>query len=199
MKFSPLKIFILLTLLVVLVYSNIFSAPFLFDDTGNIEGNPQIRDLANFLDPAGTRYVGFLSFALNYAAGGLNVFGYHLVNVLIHVANGFLVYVLVLLLLRLPAGSLEGSSINHQPSTIDHQRSSFPIALFTALLFLVHPVQTQAVTYIVQRFASLVTLFYLVAVVCYVKWRLSQTIGPGGPLGLIYFFASLLSILLAMK
>ncbi|MBI2340744.1 MAG: tetratricopeptide repeat protein [Deltaproteobacteria bacterium] len=198
-QFPPTVVLFVFCLLAGFIYSNVFFSPFLFDDTSNIEGNPQIRSLANFLNPAGTRYVGFLSFALNYAAGGLNVFGYHLVNVLIHVANGFLVYVLILLLLRLPAGSLEGSSINHRPSTIDHQRSFSPIALLAALLFLVHPVQTQAVTYIVQRFASLVTLFYLLAVVCYLKWRLSQTIGPGGPIRLIYFFASLLSTLLAMK
>jgi len=48
------------------------------------------------------------------------------------------------------------------------------IALATALLFVAHPIQTQAVTYIVQRFASLVTLFYLLTVVCYLKWRLAS-------------------------
>ncbi|MBI3610530.1 MAG: hypothetical protein HY204_07510 [Nitrospirae bacterium] len=48
------------------------------------------------------------------------------------------------------------------------------IALATAFLFIVHPIQTQAVTYIVQRFASLAALFYLLAVVCYLKWRQSE-------------------------
>src|SRR3989338_8070945 len=155
---------IILSLLAGLVYSNSFSVPFHFDDHLNIVENARIKQPASFTDFSGTRYVGFLSFALNYQFGGLNVFGYHLVNLLIHIANVFLVYWLVLLLFR----------ASSSPSPIPHSPSPFApwIALTTALLFLVHPIQTQAVTYIVQRFASLVTLFYLLAVVCYLKWRL---------------------------
>jgi len=96
----PLAVLLLLSLLTIIIYSNTFSSPFYFDDTANIVENPQIKDLKNFLDLSGTRYVGFLSFALNYHFGGLNVFGFHLVNLLIHIINGFLVYSLVLLLPR---------------------------------------------------------------------------------------------------
>ncbi|MBI4412257.1 MAG: hypothetical protein HY541_07225, partial [Deltaproteobacteria bacterium] len=211
-QFPPTVVLFVFCLLAGLIYSNTFSNPFLFDDTGNIEGNPLIRDLANFLNLSGTRYVGYLTFALNYQFGGLNVFGYHLVNLLIHIANGFLVYWLVVLLVRVfpspfpppPGGRGRGEGI----------------ALIAALLFIVHPIQTQAVTYIVQRFASLVTLFYLLAVVCYLKWRLFgettdqgpgtrdqklQVTGHGSPVtGLfkrsrVWYVASLLSTLLAMK
>ncbi|MBI2340885.1 MAG: tetratricopeptide repeat protein [Deltaproteobacteria bacterium] len=191
---KPLPVLILLALVAVLIYSNTFSSPFHFDDRLNLVENPQIKNLANFRDFSGTRYVGFLSFALNYHFGGLNVFGYHLVNILIHITNGFLVYSLILLLFaavqvserRIDSvrakGGYRGAS-GKAPDT--------SIALATALLFIAHPVQTQAITYIVQRFASLMTLFYLLALVCYLKWRF------GGRL--FWYVASLTATVLAMK
>jgi len=95
-----LAVLLLLSVLAALIYSNTFSIPFQFDDADNIVQNPQVKDLANFYALSGSRYVGFLSFALNYSVGGLQVFGYHLVNRIIHIANGFLVYSLVLLLFK---------------------------------------------------------------------------------------------------
>jgi tetratricopeptide (TPR) repeat protein len=70
------------------------------------------------------------------------------------------------------------------------------IALTAAALFLVHPVQTQAVTYIVQRFASLAALFYLLTVICYLFGRLSA---PTGVRRWGWYGAALLTTLLAMK
>jgi len=174
----PLAVLFLLSLLATLIYSNTFSSPFHFDDTPNIVENPQIKDLSNFLGFSGSRAVGFLSFALNYHFNGLDVFGYHLVNLLIHIANGFLVYSLVLLLFKASAsdhGSQQLPTLNSQPGAAPW------IALVTALLFVSHPIQTQAVTYIVQRFASLVALFYLLTLVCYLKWRLASPCGMQGP------------------
>jgi len=68
-------------------------------------------------------------------------------------------------------------------------------ALSVALLFVVHPVQTQAVTYIVQRFASLATLFYLLSVLCYVKHRLEDRKGRA----LFWYGVSILSVVIAMR
>ena len=178
---KPLAMLLLVAVAAACIYSNTFSVPFQFDDESNIIDNPLIRDLGNFLDFAGTRYVGFLSFALNYRFGGLNVFGYHLVNILIHITNGLLVYSLVSLLIKAVPGD----------------RFPVPWVAFAAsLLFVVHPVQTQAVTYIVQRFASLMTLFYLLAVVGYLKWRLTAPDARGRYL---WYGAALLSTILAMK
>ncbi|MEE9615183.1 MAG: hypothetical protein V3W31_09615, partial [Thermodesulfobacteriota bacterium] len=73
-----------------LAYSNTFSSPFLLDDSHTITNNTALRDLSRLWPPSGTRYVGFLSFALNYRFGGLDVFGYHLVNLAIHITNGLL-------------------------------------------------------------------------------------------------------------
>jgi len=185
-----LAVLLLLSLLAALIYSNTFSIPFQFDDADNIVQNPQVKDLANFFDLSGSRYVGFLSFALNYYVGGLQVFGYHLVNLIIHIANGFLVYSLVLLLFK-------AESQHSTLTTHDSQLTTAPwIALAAAMLFVAHPIQTQAVTYIVQRFASLVTLFYLCTVVCYLKWRLASSETRRR---FLWYGGAVLSTVLAMK
>jgi len=193
----PLAVLLLLTFLATIIYSNTFSVPFHFDDTPNILENPQIKDLKNFLDFSGNRYVGYLSFALNYHFGGLHVFGYHLVNLLIHIINGFLVYFLVLLLFKTSRRQKTLADPNILSTTHDSQIAAAPwIALAAALLFVAHPIQTQAVTYIVQRFASLVTLFYLFTVVCYLKWRLAS---PETRSRFLWYWMALLFTVLAMK
>lgn len=195
----PLRVFLFLSLLAALIYSDTFSASFHFDDRPNIVENFRIKDISNFLDVSGTRYVGFLSFALNYHFGGLNVFGYHLVNLLIHITNGFLVYNLVLLLFKasrphsVPAESVEVAT---RLSLNTYSMDGEVVALATALLFVAHPIQTQAVTYIVQRFASLAALFYLLTVVCYLKWR-SATMESKDRY--LWYVGALISTVLAMK
>jgi tetratricopeptide (TPR) repeat protein len=184
---KPLSGFLLLAVLASLIYSNTFSAPFVFDDINNIVENPRIKDLKNFLDFSGTRYIGFLSFALNYYFNGLELFGYHLVNLAIHTINAFLVYLFVRLILRTP--------LVEQNEPVGTDRASW-IPLATALLFVAHPIQTQAVTYIVQRFASLATLFYLLATVSYLKWKFIMTSEKHHPL---WYTTALVSTVLAMK
>jgi tetratricopeptide (TPR) repeat protein len=181
--------FLLIAVTALLIYSDTFSYPFHFDGTGTIVENNKLRDLSNFWPPTGTRYTGYLSFALNYHFGGLDVFGYHLVNILIHIINGFLVWSLVTLTFKTPV---------MERATADSQLKYF-IALTASLLFISHPVQTQAVTYIVQRFASLATLFYLLSLVLYIKARLSNE-GQGlGAKNILFGLASLLAAVLAMK
>jgi Flp pilus assembly protein TadD len=163
-------------------YANTFSVPFVLDDRSSISENPVIKNLQSFLGGSGyaynpRRFVGYLTFALNYHFGGLNVLGYHLVNLCIHVANGFLVYALTGLALKTVNGERE--TVNGNTACADHRSPlTAYLPLFAALLFVVHPVQTQAVTYIVQRLASLATLFYLGAVVCYAKGR-HEALGSG--------------------
>jgi tetratricopeptide (TPR) repeat protein len=181
----PLTALLALALLAVAVYSNTFSAAFHFDDMPNLVENPDIKHLANLLDLSGSRYVGFLTFALNYRFGALSVFGYHLVNLLIHITNGALVYALVRLLFR-AAHTSPASPLS----------PAHAIALSTALLFVAHPIQTQAVTYIVQRFASLAALFYLLTVIAYLKWRLSS---PESKRRHLWYAAAFLATVLGMK
>jgi tetratricopeptide (TPR) repeat protein len=105
--------------------------------------------------------------------------------------NALLFYWLVVLTLRTPYASDYLQRDIFKPSNVRHQ-----IALFTALLFVSHPVQTQAVTYIVQRFASLATLFYLVSLVMYIKARCFESSRRAR---YAFYAASILSTVLAMR
>jgi tetratricopeptide (TPR) repeat protein len=184
-----------ISVLGLIAYSNTFNSPFHFDDIGSIVNNPIVKDLGYFSEPEMAkglefhkslkkRYVGYLTFALNYGVHGLNVTGYHVVNLLIHIANAFLVYFLILLMFKTPF--LEISQLRIY---------SRHIAVITALLFVSHPVQTQAVTYIVQRLTSLATMFYMASLLAYVKSRLAVQ----GPRRYVLYPASLIFAALAMK
>jgi tetratricopeptide (TPR) repeat protein len=145
------------------IYSNSFNCSFHFDDLQNIEFNPDITrlsDVSAWWNYVPSRPIGIFTFALNYAMGGTNVGGYHFVNLLIHIFNGLLVFWVVSLLFETPV--IKKSAIAKHGKII---------ALITALLFVAHPVQTQAVTYIVQRLASLAALFFLLSVSLYIRAR----------------------------
>jgi len=153
-----------LYLLIILIagmiaYTNSLNCSFQFDDFVDIVENPTIRDLRDINAWAGyapSRMIAMFTFAVNYQLGGVDVFGYHVINTAIHLLNAVLVYLLILITLQL-------SHI---------QRNKREIALFAALIFVVHPIQTQAVTYIVQRMASLATFFFLTSLTCYLLARI---------------------------
>lgn len=159
---SDLLLAVLIAGLTLVAYSNSFQVPFVFDDVRSIVENPRIRDLNNYTEPrmlTRPRPLVELTFALNYHWHGLNLEGYHLVNLLIHICNGWLVYLLTLLIAqKLCAG-------------FPHRFT----ALVAALFFTLHPLQTQAVTYIVQRYTSLAAFFYLAAVLLFIMGRTFQT------------------------
>lgn len=143
-----------------LVYSNVLYAPFFFDDYGIIVDNETIKNLkASFADLSNNRYLTLITFAINYAFAGLKPFSYHITNSLIHIINAVLVYYLVALTCKTP--HLSNSKLSPQF-----------IAFSLAFIFVSHPIQTQAVTYIVQRATSMATMFYLLSLVSYIKWRL---------------------------
>jgi len=169
-----------------IIYANSLYGPFQYDDYDYIIQKVGIRDVSDFSaiwhtlgNP--TRVITFLSFALNYHFHGLNTFGYHMTNLIIHLINGVLVYWLTFLTFQTPR-------MKHEKTA---QNKHF-IALFCSLIFIAHPLQTQAVSYIVQRFASLATLFYLVSMCLYVKGRLSEKNSYG------YFIGSLVSAVFGM-
>jgi protein O-mannosyl-transferase len=162
------------------VYLHTLHAPFIFDDYPCITENPAIRDFAYFTDFAkvrdlpiwediknsfALRPVTYLTFALNYQLGQLNVFGYHLVNTAIHLLNAVLVYLLARVTLQQAPLVSSGKSA---------ARVAGFIPLLVALLFVVHPLQTQAVTYIAQRFTSLSTLFYFATLLLYISARTAR-------------------------
>ncbi|HZZ83317.1 MAG TPA: tetratricopeptide repeat protein [Anaeromyxobacteraceae bacterium] len=137
-------------------YRRSFAVPFQFDDLPIIVDNPDLHmvrlDWSSLWRAAGGfahgRPVAWLSFGLNHLAGGLQVRGYHAVNLAVHLLNGLLVALLAASLLERLAPELDASA---------RRRASW----VAAALFLLHPLQTQAVTYVVQRMASLGACFGL--------------------------------------
>ncbi|MEW6416508.1 MAG: tetratricopeptide repeat protein [Nitrospirota bacterium] len=188
--YNPIIHILLVVTFSLIAYSNTFHVPFQFDDLREILGNHIVKNLKYFINLSthSTRYIGYFTFALNYALHGTNVAGYHIFNFAIHIANALLLYWLIVLSFRTPV--LKESSLKD---------SSKLIALFSALFFACHPVQTQAVTYIVQRLASLATLFYLFSIISYSKARLSLQEVQSKTKSLLWFILSFCSAVLAMK
>jgi Tfp pilus assembly protein PilF len=181
---------ILISFLGIIIYSNSFLGPFQFDDIPSIVNNPFIRDihhLQNVLGFLPRRSALYFTFAFNYHFNGLNVFGYHLFNLGIHLASALLLWKLVLLTFSTPVMKDEKISCHADV-----------ISLLAGLVFVAHPVQTQAVTYIVQRAASMAALFYLASLVFYVKSKLLQTDKAGLSLAKFYYICSLLTAIMAM-
>jgi Flp pilus assembly protein TadD len=156
----------LVALVALAAYATSFDVPFQFDDGLHIVENPAVRSLPAFLaaSPLASRWFGFLTFALNGSLHGLAVAGYHALNLAIHVAAAACLYGLAAVATRRAVD--EGSPV----------RRHAPLAgLVAALLFAAHPLQTQAVTYVVQRFASLAALLYAAAVLAHAGGVLSPT------------------------
>jgi len=154
----------LIILAVGIAYANTYTASFHFDDQHTIIENPRIKHLKNILSffyksegPVGTRPLLLTTLAINYAIGGLNVVGYHIFNNLLHALNGIMVYIFVIMTLNLPLLREKYSQIAKE------------VALFSALIFVVHPIQTQAVTYIISRSMPMATFFYLLGIIVYQK------------------------------
>jgi hypothetical protein len=159
-----------------IAYVPSFAVPFQFDDQARLAYNQALVDgrLLDALQFAGTaRVVPGFTLVLNYWLGGFEPLGYHVVNFAVHLLTSLGVFALALALCRTP-----------------RLRDAWPpgrarlLATTAGLLFACHPLQTQAVTYIIQRYASMVALFYVWAVVCYVRARIRQAgLAPGRPAG----------------
>jgi tetratricopeptide (TPR) repeat protein len=163
-----------LLLATVLAYSNTFGAPFILDDQFDILENPTIRSLwppgGLFTRMVGgkltllTRPVANLTFALNHAIGGFDPRGWHAVNLAIHLGAGLLLYGLVRRALRLPGPAPRSGA------------AAIGAAWAAALLWSLHPLQTESVTYLTQRYESLMGFFYLLTL--YATLRCGE--GAGG-------------------
>jgi tetratricopeptide (TPR) repeat protein len=156
----------LIVLAVVAAYSNSFSGPFVCDDIPAIVNNPTIRHLQSIgqvLSPprngetVSGRPLLNLSLGLNYALGSTAVWGYHAANLAIHVLNALLLL-----------GILRRTF--HSPALSPRFGVAGPrIAWAIALLWAVHPLQTESVTYVAQRAESLAALFYLLTLYCAIR------------------------------
>ncbi len=155
-------------------YANGLSGPLVMDDQASVLFNPQIRHLWPLVDalapPRNSALYGRplvnLSFAVNYALGGLSVPGYHLVNVGLHILSALLLFGIVRLTLARPGLR------DRFAATAD------TIALACAVIWLVHPIQTESVDYLTQRTELMMGLFYLLTM--YAAIRALQSATPNG-------------------
>jgi protein O-mannosyl-transferase len=149
----------------VAAFHNCFGVPFVFDDGPATLGNASIRSLwpvwGALSPPAGTtvagRPIANLTLAINFALSGTGPWSYHALNLLIHILGGLTLFGIVRRTMSMPV--LSGR----------FGRDAAPVALATALLWTLHPLQTEAVTYVVQRVESLMALFYLLTLYCFIR------------------------------
>jgi len=196
--------FLLITLLSGLIYFNSLENPFHFDDSHHIIDNPHIRSLRDvpnlFTDtrtfsvwPGNNRHYRpllLLTHVINYALGGLNPIGYHLVNLAFHVGSAFLVFLIVQTMLVPPLLSSPHKGGKNKPVAARDVAAGFSlrstrdvaagfslrstpvfIALTSALIFAVHPFNSEVVNYISARSSVMSGFFYLLAFYCWVRFR----------------------------
>jgi len=171
------NLFAVITVLVIILatYSNTFDASFHFDDESNLVSNKSLHlttldwesiKKTFFADVSGNgrmyRPVACFTLALNYYFGKDQVFGYHLVNVSIHILASIFLFLFLYETLNLPFVKAK------------YGPNSYFISLLATVLWAINPVQTQAVTYIVQRMASMAAMFYIMSMFFYLKGRISE-------------------------
>jgi len=152
-----------------LAYQDTLEHSFHFDDlhviinNKGIQNMDQFRDAGYWLNP-NNRPLSYYTFALNYRSGQLDTTPYHITNIMIHMAAGLFFYFLIL-------------RIFSSPIMRSHQlyRYRIPFALMAAAILLLHPVQTQSVTYIVQRMSSMAWTFVLASLLAFIHGRLVHT------------------------
>jgi len=209
----------LLVIAALVAYRHSFSVPFLYDDVTAIPDNPTIRHLwpiRPVLSPPGRlttsgRPIVNLSLAINYAFGKTDVAGYHALNLAIHILAGLTLFGLV----RRTLASLDAtrafqisdlkSKIVEGPATAQSEildlrfeiaADATLLAFTVAAIWMLHPLQTESVTYIVQRAESLMGLFYLLALYCFV--RSTNETGERPPASGLWPLASCLCCFLGM-
>lgn len=151
-----------------IAYCNSFTVPFILDDFGSISNNYAIQKLFDFAALwkfYANRIVLYFTLSINYAIHDNGVEGYHVTNLLIHMFNGILFYFILKKLLALPY--FKGKLLSRYISSI---------SIIAAVLFVTHPIQVNAVTYIVQRTASLAATFYMLAILFFINYRVQDKI-----------------------
>ncbi len=184
---EQLVVILVLSSIALLVYANSFAVPFQLDDCAVILQNPLIKNAGAWrqlfwFDP--TRFLTHLSFALNYSATGFRPFFFHGVNLILHVLNAVGVYWL--------SGKIMGLARAHSVFLKERSAPRINWPFWAAVLFLCHPVQTESVTYIVQRSVLLAAFFYLSSLLIFL--RLKKNFHAG-----VYALAWVLAVLGSMS
>ncbi len=165
--------FISLLIILLAIYSNSFYGEWHFDDYANIVNNPyvQIKSFSwteikhcvfGIFQDRLLRPLSYFSFALNYKFGGMDVFWFHVVNFIIHYLAAVFLFLFIYNTLKLPL-------IRGKYSLI-----AYPVALLSTFFWALNPVHITSITYVVQRMASMMGLFYIMSMYFYLKGRTAQ-------------------------
>lgn len=168
-KIFPL---IVLTFMGIISYSNTLNVPFVMDDLSTLQFYGH-QSLSEILLNSGARRLANVTFALNYKIHGLKLPGYHIVNLAVHIMSSILLYEIVKSIIT----QFNLSQSTHAPAHDETISIDEFIPFAVAVLFVCHPLQTQAVTYIVQRYTSLATFFYLLTILLFIKVRIDYEKG----------------------
>ena len=157
------------------IYANSFQCGWHLDDFPSIIDNTNVHPASlslknivktfyvkKFEHKGVIRPLSYLTFALNYHFGGTSVLGYHIVNFAIHYFAGIFLFVFIYNALRLPI-------LNAR-----YHKTAYAIALVSLFFWATNPIQVSAVTYIVQRMASMAGMFYIMAMYFYLKARIAK-------------------------
>ncbi len=212
MDFLRYKIFIIIALLSAAVYANSIPNGFVYDDDIYVVENPHIRDIKNipasFVHPEYLTSLGhkshyrplvMISYTINYWISGLNPVVFRLTNLLFHIGTSFMLFLTVEAMLgqggEFRSKKLEvrsKSKSNFLPLT-----SNFYIAFASALIFALHPFNSESVNYITARSSLMSGFFYLTGFYCWVRYRLLLT-SHVSRLTSYFYLASLLAFLLGV-
>ena len=183
---SPARTALLTGILVTacaLAYHNSLEGPFIFDDHQSVEENPHAHRLwpltysmrAPLASGVAGRPVVSLSIAINYAIGGLDVTGYHLANALFHVASVLLLFGIARRTFQVVSDNRASSEGSPGLKARAFGGNTDSVALSIALLWSVHPLLTESVTYIIQRTELLMGLFFLATLYCFIRGATSAS------------------------
>jgi len=188
-----IRFVLLIVLSGIIVYSNTLHVPFVLDDLVSIDFLGS-QSLVEILLYGGARRFVDVTLALNYKIHGLELPGYHLVNLAIHISTALVLYFIV-------DSVLYFLYKFHTSRTLPCEWSDFTkkfVPFAVALIFVTHPLQTQAVTYIIQRYTSLATFFYLLSVLMFLRARIAMEWSSGGAYPWIFGGLSGVAAVLAM-
>ncbi len=167
-----IKYYLLIAAAGFVVYINALSNDFVFDDDSVVLGDPSITDISNipryftgqegFHKVIGRYYrpVVSASYAIDYVLWDLKPFGFHLTNIIIHVINSLLFFKLLLLMFGI--------------ESVKTQESRLYAVIFGGLIFAVHPIHTEAVTWVSGRTDSLSFTFFIASFIYYLKYSKEQ-------------------------
>ncbi len=186
----------LILLLGIASYTNSLAVPLHFDDENAVRivnnlGN-NLYSIRSFISTP--RWFTDMTFAVNRTLHGEQVLGYHLVNLAVHLSTAAVIYLFIQRAIEALQQTFQIPVDGNCPLFLQYF-----IPFSAAAIFVCHPIQTQAVTYIAQRYTSLTTLLYVSSLLSYLLARLSFSEGTRNHRVWLWGCVSLILALLAMK